>query len=859
MKRALKLFIAIWVLISLLLAGAWVSLTSWLPVVAKHYLPEGVTLSLSKPIYRNKHLEIEKIELNVGQCQWISVDQTQLNLAPWAIAINQVNSQNECMALLPKTETASAPQDIKALLANLPAIDLTIADLQFSAWQEYRGALALSVTPERQTLISYQGDKAQLEADINPAGLVTVKQAMLQLAEQKITLNGQIALPTDTASIPATGEITSLLTLNEPKKNIKLRVQWQDQQGIITVNDLTDDQFTLNLPWKLDKENIQIQQGEWSWKDKQIPLQGGVNFNVENWQSSLSEMRFSGRLNMITQARKGKGNLVLTVQSGQLDLIASKVDFSLNGLLKYDDMVLDVNLPASLTGPLLSPRVAFQPGALLRSYGRISPTMKLIEARWPLAGTSVDADGISGRLQAIVKLQERFWGNFDLHLDGQAKKFGFDHGDWQWRYWGNAKLPALKADWDLNGKGYWQDTLLVLTSLNTGFNQIEYGLLSMTKPRLLLVKPLKWQRDATIADLQGGFELTTQRMQFGDSSHLPATKISSELSGKSPENFAIKGELTSKNVGPIPYYARWDGSRLRGSARWPKQPITAFQTLIPPDLGFTLREGDFIAQAAFSITAEQGFKGGGHWRVDNAGMWMKDGEVSGVNFSLPWRLENSVWQLGIDSPVELRIKQVNNLFELNDIKADLRGYYPPTDKNPIELKDVSLALLNGRVSLSLLRWPQKQPAIIKIEDVELDQLFSILKVSQFGLSGKIEGELPFYLDNPDWIVRNGYVRNKGPLIARLDPEFVTSIEQDNFAAGMAMSWLSYLEVSESSTEVALTNLGVLTMKTVVQGFNPLKNKKREVRLTYQHEENVFQLWRSLRFGANLEEWLEKNL
>ncbi|PLN77889.1 hypothetical protein CWN64_26740, partial [Klebsiella pneumoniae] len=31
-----------------------------------------------------------------------------------------------------------------------------------------------------------------------------------------------------------------------------------------------------------------------------------------------------------------------------------------------------------------------------------------------------------------------------------------------------------------------------------------------------------------------------------------------------------------------------------------------------------------------------------------------------------------------------------------------------------------------------------------------------------------------------------------------------------------------------------------------------------VHLNYAHEENIFDLWRSLRFGDNLQAWLEQN-
>ncbi|MSE17770.1 hypothetical protein GKC49_22490, partial [Pantoea agglomerans] len=36
------------------------------------------------------------------------------------------------------------------------------------------------------------------------------------------------------------------------------------------------------------------------------------------------------------------------------------------------------------------------------------------------------------------------------------------------------------------------------------------------------------------------------------------------------------------------------------------------------------------------------------------------------------------------------------------------------------------------------------------------------------------------------------------------------------------------------------------------------NRRQTVNLNYHHQENLFQLWRSLRFGDNLQSWLEQH-
>ncbi|WP_200853568.1 intermembrane phospholipid transport protein YdbH family protein, partial [Klebsiella pneumoniae] len=101
--------------------------------------------------------------------------------------------------------------------------------------------------------------------------------------------------------------------------------------------------------------------------------------------------------------------------------------------------------------------------------------------------------------------------------------------------------------------------------------------------------------------------------------------------------------------------------------------------------------------------------------------------------------------------------------------------------------------------------------------------------------------------------------NSSYLTLRLDKDFVDSIDDSNMTAGVAMAWLRYLEISRSWTRVNLSNLGELVLEAEIQGKNPLEDKRRQVNLNYRHQENIFQLWRSLRFGSQLEEWLEKSL
>jgi hypothetical protein len=81
--------------------------------------------------------------------------------------------------------------------------------------------------------------------------------------------------------------------------------------------------------------------------------------------------------------------------------------------------------------------------------------------------------------------------------------------------------------------------------------------------------------------------------------------------------------------------------------------------------------------------------------------------------------------------------------------------------------------------------------------------------------------------------------------------------KDNIAAGAAINWLRYMEISRSWTTLNLDRQGVLKMKAAIKGTSFVEGKSNTVNLNYAHEENVFELWRSLRFGDNLQSLLKQ--
>lgn len=120
------------------------------------------------------------------------------------------------------------------------------------------------------------------------------------------------------------------------------------------------------------------------------------------------------------------------------------------------------------------------------------------------------------------------------------------------------------------------------------------------------------------------------------------------------------------------------------------------------------------------------------------------------------------------------------------------------------------------------------------------------------MSGAFSGALPLWLNNEKWIVKDGWLANSGPMTLRLDKDTADAVVKDNMTAGSAINWLRYMEISRSSTKINLDNLGLLTMQANITGTSRVDGKSGTVNLNYHHEENIFTLWRSLRFGDNLQ-------
>ena len=861
MKGKVRAIIALLLLLILLPLTLFLTLAQWVPSLAGIWLPVGTRIAFDhSPRLTSRGLHIPDLRYFVGDCQLAQLSDARLtHPSRWRLAIGALDVNSACLSQLPESDaTYGAPRTLAEWQAMLPASWISVERLTFSPWQQWQGRLELALTPQIQQL-SYQGESVKVQARIRGQAMI-VSQLELHLIEQQppVKLVGEFTLPLVPDGVPVQGHAVATFELPQQPDPVDAELEWRENAGQLVVRTRDDRAPLLDLPWTLTAEQLTISDGRWSWPYQNVPASGRLGLKVENWQQGLDAAQISGRLNVLTEGEAGKGNAVLNFGPGRLSMDNSAMPLRLNGEAKVGDLIAYAMLQAQLSGSLMDPQLAFAPGSLLRSRGRLIDALNIEDSRWPLAGVKVTRKGIDGRLQAILRASERGTGDFTLHLDGRADDFLPDSGIWQWRYWGNGHFTPMQARWDVAGTGEWRERRIQLNTLSTGFDQLRYGTMRVNQPRLTLDQPISWERDETAPRISGGLSLDAGETQFTGGSVLPPSTLKFSVDGRDPGLFQFKGDLHARDIGPIRLNGRWDGERLRGQAWWPQQSLTVFQPLIPPDWKMHLRDGTLYAQVAFSAAADQGFEAGGHGVLKAGSLLMPDNEINGVDFVLPFRFADGGWQLGTRGPVSLRIGEVINQVTARNITADLQGAWPWSESDPLLLTNVSLDVLGGKVTMQQLRMPQHDAALLRLQRIDASEIIGALNPKQFAMSGPVNGALPLWLNNEKWIIKDGWLSNPGPMTLRLDKDTADAVVKDNMAAGAAINWLRYMEISRSWTRVDLDSHGDLTLLASITGTGRVDGKSSTVHLNYRHEENVFTLWRSLRFGDNLQTWLEQN-
>ncbi|HAL7203949.1 TPA: protein YdbH, partial [Escherichia coli] len=384
-----KAVLALLLLIILVPLTLLMTLGLWVPTLAGIWLPLGTRIALDEsPRITRKGLIIPDLRYLVGDCQLAHITNASLSHpSRWLLNVGTVELDSACLAKLPQTEQSpAAPKTLAQWQAMLPNTWINIDKLIFSPWQEWQGKLSLALTSDIQQL-RYQGEKVKFQGQLKGQQLTVSELDVVAFENQPpVKLVGEFAMPLVPDGLPVSGHATATLNLPQEPSLVDAELDWQENSGQLIVLARDNGDPLLDLPWQITRQQLTVSDGRWSWPYAGFPLSGRLGVKVDNWQAGLENALVSGRLSVLTQGQAGKGNAVLNFGPGKLSMDNSQLPLQLTGEAKQADLILYARLPAQLSGSLSDPTLTFEPGALLRSKGRVIDSLDIDEIRWPLAG-----------------------------------------------------------------------------------------------------------------------------------------------------------------------------------------------------------------------------------------------------------------------------------------------------------------------------------------------------------------------------------------------------------------------------------------------------------------------------------------
>jgi len=311
MTRGLRRTLAALLALILLLLGLLLTLTQWLPRLAGIWLPENTRVELNgTPRWQQGALHFPAVRYLAGDCELANVSDAALGWQQkrWQLSAYDVQLNSDCLQSLPHSEASGAPRSLADWQNMLPGADVHLQKITILPWQQYAGRFDLTLDKEVQQL-HYQGDNLNVDARLQ-GQLLQIAQLQLShpLLPKPLNLHGDVTLPTFADGLPVAGELSADLNVVQWPQPLALTLNWQQQQGTLTVKQQDDDQPLLQLPWQVDERQIRITQGQWRWPQADQPLSGGMAVTLENWQQGMENTLVSGRFNLLTQGRGGKGN-----------------------------------------------------------------------------------------------------------------------------------------------------------------------------------------------------------------------------------------------------------------------------------------------------------------------------------------------------------------------------------------------------------------------------------------------------------------------------------------------------------------------------------------------------------------------
>ncbi|QPB42450.1 YdbH family protein [Rodentibacter haemolyticus] len=890
---------------ALLLAGI-ISLPWWLSPkqaerLANYFLMPEYSLQLSENWTLNAEgLSLPYAQLKTAQCTLVEFK--DLRLQGWftpRLTIEEGLADYACIQTLPDNSEKNSLK-LTALFASLPQSELDIHHIKLRNAEAITPSLFQNLfNAELSAIAHYQNNQFHLSFSAKKNdGVIMDHHSTLQLQnghfqwlgetnyqpeeKQHYHLDFSLLLNDEILQTQPEGKV--LLTWQHPDFSVsqgEAILSWKGENGLIKAQDLSRHSPLLDVPFIFTPKGLEISWGNFYWIfDGYQPIKGFLGLSVRTPQKGW--LPFNIDLNVIVQTfgEKGKGEIVISGKEGKIGggEKRDQIDFDLKtrGDLRYNNTVAQTNLSYRLGGTFSDPILHFQPNSIFKMDNQQADTN--IRVRLPLDNVQIGKYGLNGRLQASLQGFTPQFSNIDIKLDGQADEFiagiktlfelrdpqqKLHHAElnadnrWDWSIEGNARWNALKTPIRLKGSGFWQADHIELNQLNASSDKIKTNGVTMAPLYIELKDRLRW--DYEKQHIRGLIQAKTERIAFDYGGYFINPVLGIGLDGKSIGHFNIAGDLKAGQLGPIDLLARYENQTLKGKISWKTQSAKVFQSLFPQQWDWLIHQGDIKGESDFTIN-DKGIAMKGNLALHNADISFPDGEIENLTIRFPLHYQNNLLHNKPTMPIKVSVGNMRKgaLF-LNSGEFELYGSYPNSKKKPLILNNAKIGLFDGELRINKLSFPQTEIATLNFHHINLERIMTMAQYNQIHLEGRVNATLPFWLKHNTCLICNGSLTQVGKMRIKLNDEVVKGLKKGGWTENILVDLLKEMELKDSYANIDLTPNGQMNLRTSIKGLNVNNPTHHPITLNYTHQENIFELWDMIDYGAQFEQNLQYQL
>ncbi len=275
------------------------------------------------------------------------------------------------------------------------------------------------------------------------------------------------------------------------------------------------------------------------------------------------------------------------------------------------------------------------------------------------------------------------------------------------------------------------------------------------------------------------------------------------------------------------------------------------------DRSLSITSGELTAQGDLRWTAGNAVANG-VVQLDGFGGTVYGTTLTGLEMAAPISMHDGVWR----AAPRLSLVSADAGLPVTDLTLGATLWGTEQQIRGVGLDEFHATVLGGTLSATPFRLDDtlSGAGALQVNGLDLAALIETFDYQGLAMTGRLDGRLPFRLQEMQLFVDDGRVANRQPGTIRLKPSpALAAGAARNSQLQVLLGALQDFRYSRLESAIGYDPGGKATLMTLIEGANPSWNQGHSVRLSVNIEEDVHALFKSLRTSRILTERIEQGV